>query len=151
LIDFDGRSPFDQSAFWKKVCQKMNERLPKFKGEKLFAEIDKFAAGLMYMSETDAPIETYSATVEFQKFITDTRHQEISAREFFARLTAADGRSGAREKEQARRFSELEKLLEENLNDLKVLKIGRIQIDIYVVGIDADGKAIGIKTKAVET
>jgi hypothetical protein len=42
-------------------------------------------------------------------------------------------------------------LLEENLADLTVFRIGSIRIDIYVVGLDADGNLAGIKTKAVET
>jgi hypothetical protein len=45
----------------------------------------------------------------------------------------------------------LQKLLEENLEDLIVLRTGRIQIDIYVVGLDAAGNLAGIQTKAVET
>ena len=130
----------------------MNEGLPKFKCEKLLAEIEKFTADLIYMSETDAPIETYSAeTVEFQKIVVETSHEEISPRDFFAPLTAVNGCHSARDKEQARHFAELEKLLKENLNDLNVSKVGRIQVDIYVVGADADGKTVGIKTKAVET
>ncbi len=44
-----------------------------------------------------------------------------------------------------------EELLENNLKGLKVFKIGKIQLDVYVVGIDAEGKLTGIKTNAVET
>jgi hypothetical protein len=41
--------------------------------------------------------------------------------------------------------------LKENLRDLKVYRIGRIEIDIYVIGIDSQNNLMGIKTKAVET
>ena len=130
----------------------MNERLPKFKGEKLLAEIRKSTAGLAYISETDAPVEPYSASsVEFQKLTDETRPKEMSSREFFARLTAERDWYGEREKETARQFALLEKLLEQNLRDLKVFKFGRIQIDIYVAGFDDDDTLMGIKTKAVET
>ncbi len=40
---------------------------------------------------------------------------------------------------------------EKNLRDLKVFKIGKIQIDVYVVGLDAEDNLLGIETKAVET
>ena len=50
-----------------------------------------------------------------------------------------------------KKFLELQKLLEENLRDLKVYKIGRICLAIYVVGIDRDGTLSGVKTEAVET
>ncbi len=42
-------------------------------------------------------------------------------------------------------------LLEANLRDLRVFKIGEIQIDIYVVGLDVENNLTGIQTKAVET
>jgi len=37
----------------------MNERLPKFKGKKLLAEIAKSTQGLIYISETDAQVEPF--------------------------------------------------------------------------------------------
>ncbi len=40
---------------------------------------------------------------------------------------------------------------EKNLRNLKVFKVGKIQLDIYVVGLDAENRLLGIKTKAVET
>jgi hypothetical protein len=133
----------------------MNEWLPKFKGRQLIKEIEKSTAGLIYISESDAPIEAYSsarADAVNDKFFTDnTRVEETTPASFFSRLTADHEWYGTKEKEEARRFAELEKLLEENLRDLKVFKVGRIQIAIYVVGIDADNNLIGIKTKAVET
>lgn len=51
----------------------------------------------------------------------------------------------------AKKFLELQTLLEENLHDLKVFKLGRIRLDIYAVGIDRNGNPLGIKTQAVET
>lgn len=133
----------------------MNEWLPKFKGENLLAEIEKSTAGLTYMSETDSPVEPYSGgkadAVEVDHITTQARHQEISPTDFFSRLTAKQGWYGPEQRKMAERFAELENLLVENLRDLKVFKIGRIQIDIYVVGLDADSDLIGIKTKAVET
>lgn len=133
----------------------MNEWLPKFKGENLRAEIEKSTAGLTYMSETDAPVELYSGgkadVVEVEHITSETRHEEMLPRDFFSRLTADREWYGVEQKEIAKQYASLEKLLEENLRDLKVFKIGRIQIEIYVVGLDADNNLIGIKTKAVET
>jgi hypothetical protein len=136
----------------------MNEWLPKFKGENLLAEIKKSTDGLTYMSETDAPVEPFSSgradTVDIVKFIENdgaVKREKLSAKKFFDRLTTVSDWFGPEQTETARRFLELEKLLEENLSELTVFKIGRIQIDIYVVGLDADKNLIGIKTKAVET
>ena len=37
------------------------------------------------------------------------------------------------------------------MKDLKVFKVGQIELDIYVVGLDSQGVLTGITTKAVET
>jgi len=137
----------------------MNERLPKFKGKKLLAEIEKSTVGLIYISETDADIEPYFGghvqTVEVSHFTSNEhrkgKHETLDPQDFFERLTKEKDWFGPREKDRAGRFASLEKLLEENLRDLTVFKIGHIRIDIYVVGIDADGNLAGIKTRAVET
>ncbi len=50
-----------------------------------------------------------------------------------------------------RRFLALQKVLETNLHDIKVYKVGTINIDVYVVGQAADGTYEGIHTKVVET
>src|SRR3954454_1846664 len=137
----------------------MNEWLPKFKGEKLLAEIADSAKGLTYISETDSAVEPYSGgnaeTVDVSHFISDKtdkiKHETLSPENFFGRLAVESDWFGAKEKENAQRFSELEKLLQENLRNLTVFKIGHIQLEIYVVGLDADNILAGIKTKAVET
>lgn len=133
----------------------MNERLPKFKGKKLLVEIEKSTAGLTYISETDADVEPYYGervpSIEIDHLTADKRYERIDPKIFFERLTIEKDWFGAREKERAKRFALLQKLLEENLRGITVFRIGDIQIDIYVVGLDADGNLIGIKTKAVET
>ena len=136
----------------------MNEWLPKFKGENLLAEIRKSTDGLAYMSETDAPVEPFSGghadNVDIAELVENggaAKHEKLSPKKFFDRLTTVSDWFGPEQTETARRFSELEKLLQENLSDLTVFKIGHIQVDIYVVGLDTDKTLIGIKTKAVET
>ncbi|MCA1623686.1 MAG: nuclease A inhibitor family protein [Acidobacteria bacterium] len=34
---------------------------------------------------------------------------------------------------------------------MKVFKIGKIELDVYAVGLNAENRLMGIKTKAVET
>jgi hypothetical protein len=136
--------------------QKMNEQLPKFKGEKLLAEIAKSTDGLTYISETDAAIEPIfvdsSETERFHDSITENKKSEtVEPSVFFHRLTTKKDWFGPNEIERAEKFAVLEEILRANLTDLKVVRVGRIRIDIYVVGLDGDGNLIGIKTKAVET
>ena len=117
--------------------------------------------GLVYVSETDANIipfsgdKTSSITVEEILKQTgnnpDAEIETISAEAFFERLIAIKDWFGDAEKERAARFLRLKELLTESLFDMKVFRIGKIRIDIYVVGIDAEGYLSGIMTKAVET
>lgn len=117
--------------------------------------------GLLYPSETDAEIlPVFGGTSKGgpREMILNEMGlkepdaiEERTVVEFFARLTKIQDWFTQPEIEKADRFLKLQKLLEENLEDLTVLRTGRIQIDIYVVGIDEDGRVAGIKTKAVET
>jgi hypothetical protein len=71
--------------------------------------------------------------------------------EIFARLTRVYEGGGEEQAARAGRFAALKGLMESNLRDLKVFKVGRINVDIYIVGIDEDGNLSGVKTQAVET
>lgn len=123
--------------------------------------IRKASEGLYYISETDAEILPFTGTkaesVTKETLLRQTGNdpgtpvEERSFAEIFARLTAVQDWFGDEEKQTAAKFAELKNLLEKNLKDLKVFKVGRIKIDIYAVGLDAQGDLTGIKTKAVET
>lgn len=127
----------------------------------LIRQIGEVAAGLYYISETDAEIVPFagerSASLSRETILFQTRSapdspvEERDFKDFFARLTEIQDWYGDEETETARKFLLLKELLEKNLRDLKVFKIGEIQIDIYVVGLDAKNNLLGIKTRAVET
>lgn len=117
--------------------------------------------GLVYISETDAPFllfagrQAAAVTAEILLDQTDkaadVQVEEIDFDTFFVQLaTIRDWYDDAR-KASAKRFLDLQTLLGENLSELKVFKTGRIQLDIFVVGIDKAGCLMGVTTKAVET
>ncbi len=127
----------------------------------LFRAIAQACDGLVYISETDAPVQAFSGkptaalTREIVLEQTKGKHgdpvEEVSFDAFFDRLTAIKDWYGASERARAEKFLSLQKLLKENLREPKVFRIGKIRIDIYAVGIDKDGYLTGVKTKAVET
>jgi hypothetical protein len=140
----------------------VSEQQDKDSGEKgLKEQIKEASEDLYFISETDAEIfpffggQAQSVTKEEIlsqiKGSASTPVEERSFAEFFARLTEIQDWFGDEEKAVAQKFAELKKLLESNLRDLKVFKIGKIQIDVYAVGIDAENNLLGIQTKAVET
>ena len=124
-------------------------------------QIERACADLIYISETDAPVTSFvggpAANVNVETILaqtnlpTNTPVEEIDARAFFSRLTKTERWHTDADRERTKKFLELQTLLEEYLGDLKVFKIGRIRIDIYIVGIDQHGHLLGIKTQAVET
>lgn len=144
------------------LSKKVSEPQDKDTGENTLKEQIKAATeGLYFMSETDAEIfpffgaQAQSVTKEEIlsqiKGSASTPVEEKSFAEFFARLTETQDWFGDEEKATAQKFVELKNLLESNLRDLKVFKVGKIQLDVYAVGIDAENNLLGIQTKAVET
>lgn len=125
------------------------------------AQIKKIVNGLFYTSETDAQILLFAGkkaeSVTSEEILcqtgnkTDSSIEEKEFTEFFARLTEIQDWFGDEEKATAQKFADLKDLLQNNLKDLKVFKIGKIQIDVYAVGLDVKGILTGIKTQAVET
>ncbi len=154
----------------KKIKENFLEKLPKkVLGQQdkdsgaveLKQQIGKLCEGLYYMSETDAEITPYTgseaeATTKEEilsqtKSAPNTPVEERDFDEFFPRLTEIQDWFGDEEKQMVRKFTGLRDLLKNNLKDLKVFKIGKIELDVYVVGLDAENRLMGIKTKAVET
>lgn len=48
------------------------------------------------------------------------------------------------------RYEELVRLLLQRLRDVKIYRIGKIEVSCYVAGLDAHGNLAGLKTTAVE-
>jgi hypothetical protein len=107
--------------------------------ESLKTELEKATNGLLYASESDYPFEIVenSAPENLQN------SKEIEFEHFFKNLTAEQDWFG----EEAA----LQKLLKENLTDLKVFKIGETDIEIYILGKTKSGAFMGLKTRSVET
>ncbi len=134
----------------------------KQEGESQLADkIRDLTNGLFYISETDSPVGLFTgsraAVVNGREMLKQTggsKNQsikEISFEIFFENLTKIKDWYGDREKETAARWAKLKDLLESNLSEASVFRIGTIQIDIYVVGLNEEGRLAGIQTKAVET
>ncbi len=124
-------------------------------------KLSELCKKLVYISETDAEIEVFigkkASAITTEEILIQTKSspnvsvEEIKFEEFFLRLTKTQDWFGTEQKNNVAKFKELEKYLIENLINKKVFRIGKIKIDIYVVGLDAENNLSGIKTKAVET
>lgn len=128
--------------------------------EELRNRIGEASAGLVYMSETDAEITPFEGgpadAVTAANLLAqagaagDAAVEERDFEQVFSRLTRTyegDDEQNAR----AGRFEVLKAAMTENLRDVKVFAVGRVQVDIYMVGLDGEGNLSGVKTRAVET
>ena len=127
----------------------------------LSEQIKNAAAGLWYMSETDAEIFPFTGSkaeaVTKENLLgqigkpPDTPVEERNFDQMFERFIKIQDWFGDEEKATAAKFAALKNLLKKNLTNLKVFKVGRIELDIYFVGLDREGNLAGFRTKAVET
>jgi hypothetical protein len=53
--------------------------------------------------------------------------------------------------EYAQTFRALREVMEANLTDLTVIRVGEISIDVYFVGRSSCGDLVGLKTTSIET
>lgn len=145
----------------RKRKKKASENNASFVENGLAEKLRQVTKNLYYISETDAEILPFTgqsaASVTKDEVLRQTGRlpgEKIEERDFdqiFDRLTKIQDWFGDEETETAKKFAVLRDLLSENLTDLKVFKVGEIELDIFFVGLDEQRRLIGIKTKAVET
>lgn len=134
--------------------------MAKDKNQKLNETLDKAVDGLAYISETDAlftafvsdePIE--QTTTALKKFLKlgGKKFEEVEFDEFFERLTRPREWHQAADKKQIAKYKKLRSALEAELKDLRVLRSGRLHIDIFIVGFLPDNRPAGVRTNAIET
>jgi hypothetical protein len=134
------------------------------RGEKendlIVLDLARVCRGLIFISETDADVEPFVAGIPRSRSmrsyvdaigIEGQPIEEVAFEAFFERLTAKKDWHGPREDRRTKKFAALRDVLRKHLDDLQVIRAGRIRIDIYIAGIDATGRLIGVRTKALET
>ncbi|HEX8143593.1 MAG TPA: nuclease A inhibitor family protein [Pyrinomonadaceae bacterium] len=77
--------------------------------------------------------------------------KDVSPDKFFAMAISEPEWKPEEEVATARRYQALLRLLKENLDGLKVYKVGEINIAVYIVGRAASGNLLGLSTRVVET
>ena len=119
-------------------------------------ELTELTRGVIYISETDAelePFQTEDSEAEIPPLSKATSKdvEEISFAKFFDRLTARKEWHTAADEKRTAAYSKIRKYLEHHLTDLRVVRSGRVQIEILVIGTAEDGTVAGFRTRAVET
>ena len=151
----------------QKTAEAATKTASKIADDSLPEKLAQAIVDLFYTSETDHGFETViwkpeSGATAFEAVdsrivlkLTEkppaTEIKEIAFGDFFGKLTYQQDWYGDEEKQMVSRYQNLQNLLQENLRDPKIFKVGAIEIDVYIVGVDQAGNIAGVKTKAVET
>lgn len=129
----------------------------------LLAQLQYLSSGLLYISESDAPFETFlwqsiteeSLTPELVRQLANyppqTPVEVISADQFFALALRQEEWHDEEDTQVVKRYQALVAALKENLSQLQVYRVGKREIDIWIAGRTPGGNWGGLKTKVVET
>lgn len=126
----------------------------------LLQNIGEAAKDLLFPSESDFPIEAFDygekePTAEGlrERLGTDgnANVEDTTIPYLFEGLTTAPEEASDDEKASAARFAKLVEVIEGNLQDVRVYRVGKVDIDVVVLGRHESGSWLGVKTKVVET
>ncbi|WP_437601754.1 nuclease A inhibitor family protein [Sorangium sp. So ce590] len=128
--------------------------------EELLASLAEAAQNLLFPSESDHPLQPFrsrgdasspDALLAAEGLAAETPVEVTTAGDFFAPVIEPPEDAGEAALAEAGRYRRLADLLERHLTDLRVYRVGRVAIDVYVLGRHPSGAWLGLKTKVVET
>jgi hypothetical protein len=129
--------------------------------EEVLQMLEQATEGLLFMSESDYPFKivnwggiskiTFDYLLRQAGAASDAPIQLVSPEKFFGMAMSEPEWKGEQELAIAKRYQALLRLLQENLDDLKVYRVGEINIPVYIVGRNKTGNWLGISTRVVET
>lgn len=129
----------------------------------LTEKLQQTSNGLLMMSESEYPFEVVFWPGQAQELLTNqkllqlTNHspetpiETVELDYFFRNCAEAKEWHDEIQQQDVQKFQALVKTLKENLTDIKVYRLGTIDIDVYIIGKTSSGDLAGISTKVVET
>ncbi len=129
--------------------------------EQILEELKQATSGLLMMSESDYPFEIIRWEAAFDPTAESLRSRageaiaapvsEQSIDEFFRAAVNERPDQTSEACRTAHQYQVLVQLLQENLRDPKVYRIGERNIHVYIIGKTASGEWMGVSTQIVET
>ncbi len=130
--------------------------------EQILSELMRAAGGLSYMSESDYPLDVLrlegtddpapARLREMAGMGADSRVEMRSLEEFLHDGAAVQmPREGVDEPPRAASFGRVVRALREHLTDIRVYRIGEINIRVYILGRSDAGHWLGLSTRIIET
>lgn len=126
----------------------------------IIALFKQVTTDLLWSSESDYPFEIVTwergvdldPTALFNKLVnTNSAIETITLADLFAPALTVEEWYAADELALVNRYTELLHAIESNLSDVKVFRVGEVEIATYIVGKTPTGDIIGLRTNVVET
>ncbi len=127
--------------------------------QELRAALDRSSSRLLYPSQTDAPfhvlapgaVSSMPTPDQFAGVVGMTARPPVRVEPFETFMGAlTSGTDAPADQLRAARFRALERTLREQLSDLRVYRVGTVDVQVYVVGLTACGELAGLETTALE-
>jgi hypothetical protein len=125
------------------------------------ADLTAASAGLLVPSENDYPLEPFAwpgpgpitpaALLDHLGLPPDTPVETRGIERFLGRLALERDWMDAAARARAARFGALKRLFLKRLSDVTVYRVGEIEVQVFTVGRDADGRYVGLRTTQIET
>lgn len=122
-------------------------------------QLKQATTDLLWSSESDYPFElvTWERNTDLTpaalfRDLTDDDHVEsISLTDFFAPVITVEDWYEAEELALVDRYQALLQTIKSNFSEIRVFRVGEIEIAIYIIGKTATSDVVGLKTISVET
>ncbi|MGF1570700.1 MAG: nuclease A inhibitor family protein [Nodosilinea sp.] len=122
-------------------------------------QLQDLVADLWYPSETDAPLEVLvwvlpeldRAGLSQQLGVSPAAVKEQSADRFFSPILANPVYRTAQGKNLAQGYRRLQDLINRNLANLHSYRVGKVEVELYLVGRHPSGQYVALHTSLVET
>ncbi|MEH2449943.1 nuclease A inhibitor family protein [Nostoc sp.] len=123
-------------------------------------KLKEASTGLLMMSESDYPFEVVqwegAAPATQEKILQLTGSQDLPIEvvdlDYLFRNCAFEQEwHNELQKKDVQKFKTLVQTLKDNISDISVYRVGKINIDAYIIGQTKDGDLAGVVTKLVET
>ena len=122
--------------------------------------LKQLTTDLLWVSESDYPFEiiTWERGVEMTPMALfgvssspNTEIEIVTTTDLFEPVLTIEDWHGEEELAIVNRYTDLLHAIDTNLSEILVLRVGKIEIAIYIIGKTPDGDIIGLKTQAIET
>ncbi len=121
------------------------------------------SANLLMMSESEYPFEVISWAGEDSEILTtskilqlanhpqDSLIEEVELEYFFRNCAFEKDWHDEDQKQEVVKFQALLNVLRNNLQGIKVYRIGAVDIDVYIIGKTENDDLAGLSTKVIES